>query len=145
MICTSNRILNFEYDIESISRLYRLFYAFSQILNVLFGGSHNRTIQEEHYRFSYVTRRVIDTSDESVPLLKCGYYEDTYSHSFIMRLLISLDQFFNVLFWNGSHKETISSNIGRKIEKNKHSKIDKVICICLRKIENRHCFKSVGE
>lgn len=31
-----------------------------------------------------------------------------------MRFLLVLDQMGNVLFWNGSQDETISSHIGRK-------------------------------
>ena len=36
-----------------------------------------------------------------------------------MRFLLVLDQMFNVLLWNGSQDETISSHIGRRISNGK--------------------------
>ena len=73
------------------------------------------------------------------------FYEDTKKVSRIKRLLISIDQFFNVLIWNGSQDETISSHIGRRIKENKAYKIEKIICKFLRLLQSRHCIKSFGE
>lgn len=61
------------------------------------------------------------------------------------RFLLSIDQLFNVLLWNGSQDETISSHIQRRINANKATWIDKKICCFLKKLENNHCEKSLGE
>ena len=63
----------------------------------------------------------------------------------VFRLLLVIDQFFNVLFWNGANNETISGNIGRSIQKNKANISSKCVCFVLIKIQNRHCIKSIGE
>ena len=61
------------------------------------------------------------------------------------RFLLVLDQMLNVIFWNGSQDETISSHIGRKIEKGTATWFDKKLCCFLKKLENNHCIKSKGE
>lgn len=61
------------------------------------------------------------------------------------RLILAIDQFFNVLFWNGSQDETISSHIHRRKEKGIATKIDKVVCCFLSKLEYNHCYLSRGE
>lgn len=50
-----------------------------------------------------------------------------------------------VLFWNGSQDETISSHIHRRIESGKATWFDKKLCCLLKKIDNNHCAKSLGE
>jgi len=62
-----------------------------------------------------------------------------------LRLLLSLDQFFNVLVWNGSQDQTISGNIYRRIENGKAIWVEKLICKGLRILESKHCFKSEKE
>ena len=62
-----------------------------------------------------------------------------------MRFLLVLDQMFNVVLWNGSQDETISSHIGRKIESKKATWFDKLVCKFLRVLEAKHCIKSKGE
>ena len=66
-----------------------------------------------------------------------------YSRGF--RLLLSIDQFFNVLIWNGSQDQTISGHIGRRIVANEANWIEHQICKVLRKIQNKHCIRSRGE
>lgn len=61
------------------------------------------------------------------------------------RFLLVLDQMLNVVFWNGSQDETISSHIGRKIEKGTATWFDKKLCCFLKKLESEHCIKSKGE
>lgn len=61
------------------------------------------------------------------------------------RFLLVLDQMLNVVFWNGSQDETVSSHIGRKIEKGTATWFDKKLCCFLKKLENNHCIKSKGE
>jgi len=77
------------------------------------------------------------------------YYEkfdrDVEKRSRVLRLLLSIDQFFNVLIWNGSQDQTISGHIGRKISEGKALWIEKLICKGLRKLESKHCLKSRGE
>lgn len=72
-------------------------------------------------------------------------FENDRKRSRTIRLLLSIDQFLNVLLWNGSHYETISSHIGRKIEKGTATWFDKKLCCFLKKLENNHCIKSKGE
>ncbi len=62
-----------------------------------------------------------------------------------MRFLLVLDQMFNVLLWNGSQDETISSHIHRKQSKGTASWFDNAVCCVLKKIESKHCLKSLGE
>jgi len=61
------------------------------------------------------------------------------------RFLLVVDQFFNVVLWNGSQDETMSSHIGRRIEAGKDNFVDRLVCKGLRWIESKHCFKSKGE
>lgn len=62
-----------------------------------------------------------------------------------MRFLLVLDQMFNVLLWNGSQDETISSYIHRRQEKGTATKFDNLVCCILKKLESQHCLKSKGE
>ncbi len=62
-----------------------------------------------------------------------------------MRFLLVLDQMFNVLLWNGSQDETISSHIGRRIESGQATWFDRKLCKFLRLLEAKHCIKSKGE
>ena len=73
------------------------------------------------------------------------FENDVKKRHYLLRLALVVDQFFNVLLWNGSQDETISSHIGRKIATNKANKIDRFVCWFLNKIENQHCIKSKGE
>jgi hypothetical protein len=62
-----------------------------------------------------------------------------------LRFLLALDQLFNVLLWNGSQDETISSHIHRRQELGRANRFDNVVCKFLRLIESKHCLKSKGE
>jgi len=73
------------------------------------------------------------------------FENDMKKRSRFMRFLLAVDQLFNVLLWNGSQDETISSHVGRRIENGKANVVDKVVCKVLGAIENRHCKKSLGE
>lgn len=73
------------------------------------------------------------------------FEQDVKKRSRILRLLLALDQFFNVLLWNGSHDETISSHIGRRIESGRANRFDKFLCKVLHKIDPNHCIESKGE
>ena len=44
------------------------------------------------------------------------FENDMKKRSRFFRFLLALDQLGNVLFWNGSQDETISSHIHRRIE-----------------------------
>ena len=65
----------------------------------------------------------------------------------ISNILIGLDQFLQVLLYFGAYTpdETISGIIGRKIKADKANKIEKVICWFLRKLQSKHCIKSIDE
>ena len=61
------------------------------------------------------------------------------------RFWLAVDQLFNVLFWNGSQDESISSHIGRRIEAGSANWFEKKLCCVLKKIEGNHCQKAKGE
>jgi len=63
----------------------------------------------------------------------------------MMRLVLAIDQFFNVMIWNGSQDETISSHIHRRKEKGIATKFDNLVCCALSKLEYNHCYLSRGE
>lgn len=82
---------------------------------------------------------------EEVKLLICKFENDVKKRSRGFRFLLVLDQMFNVLLWNGSHDETISSHVGRRIAEGKANWFDKIVCCALKKMENNHCKESLGE
>ena len=73
------------------------------------------------------------------------FERDVKKRSRLMRFLLALDQLFNVLLWNGSQDETISSHIARRIESNRATWVDVAVCKFLRVFEAKHCKKSKGE
>ena len=73
------------------------------------------------------------------------FENDVKKRSRFMRFLLALDQLGNVLFWNGSQDETISSHIHRRIENGKANWFDKKLCCLLKKLEANHCYESRGE
>lgn len=70
---------------------------------------------------------------------------DAKKRSRFMRFALVLDQMFNVLLWNGSQDETISSHIHRRQLSGSSSWLDDMVCCFLKKIEGNHCLKSMGE
>ena len=70
---------------------------------------------------------------------------DVQKRSRLNRFLLVLDQMFNVILWNGSQDETISSHIHRRIKSGKANWFDKKLCCLLKKLESNHCVKSLGE
>ena len=82
---------------------------------------------------------------EELDILFAKFDRDVQKRSRFMRFLLSLDQMGNVLFWNGSQDETISSHIHRRIENGKATWFDKKLCCLLKKLESNHCAKSLGE
>ena len=84
-------------------------------------------------------------SKEELELLFAKFDRDVQKRSRLMRFLLVLDQMGNVLFWNGSQDETISSHIHRRIESGKANWFDKKLCCLLKKLEDNHCAKSIGE
>ena len=73
------------------------------------------------------------------------FKNDVSKRNRLLRFLLVFDQMLNVLFWNGSQDETVSSHIGRKIEEGKSTWFDRSLCRLLSKIESSHCKKSLGE
>lgn len=51
------------------------------------------------------------------------FENDVKKRSRFFRFLLVLDQMGNVLFWNGSQDETISSHIGRRIAKKRSNMV----------------------
>ena len=73
------------------------------------------------------------------------FNNDMKKRTRLKRFLLVLDQMCNVIFWNGSQDETVSSHIGRRIEDGKATWFDRKLCCFLKKLENNHCNKSIGE
>ena len=73
------------------------------------------------------------------------FENDVKKRHYLFRILLAIDQLLNVIFWNGSQDETISSHIGRKIKNNKANFLEKFICLILSKFDYKHCEKSIGE
>lgn len=82
---------------------------------------------------------------EELELLFNKFDKDMNNRSRINRLLLAIDQLFNVLLWNGSMDETISSHIQRRKDKGIATKFDCLVCKILNMIESSHCKKSIGE
>lgn len=90
----------------------------------------------------------VENSQESIDrytILIEKFENDIKKRSRLNRFLLTLDQMFNVILWNGSQDETISSHIHRRIESGTATWFDKKLCCLLKKIENNHCAKSLGE
>ena len=73
------------------------------------------------------------------------FENDMEKRTRLMRFLLVLDQMINVIFWNGSQDETVSSHMGRRIEKGVATKFEKKLCCFLKRFENNHCLESLGE
>ena len=73
------------------------------------------------------------------------FENDVKKRSRLFRFLLVLDQMCNVVFWNGSQDETVSSHIGRRIENGTATWFDKRLCCLLKRLEKNHCNLSVGE
>ena len=84
-------------------------------------------------------------SKEELEVLYSKFDKDVEKRSRWFRFLLALDQMLNVIFWNGSQDETVSSHIGRRIEEGKATWFDKKLCCLLKKLEHNHCNKSLGE
>ena len=73
------------------------------------------------------------------------FNNDMQKRTRLKRFLLVLDQMCNVIFWNGSQDETVSSHIGRRIKSGKATWFDKKLCCFLKRLESNHCSKSLGE
>ena len=71
------------------------------------------------------------------------FKNDVQKRNRLMRFLLVFDQMLNVIFWNGSQDETISSHIGRRISEGKATWFDKKLCCLLKRLEDNHCNKSL--
>lgn len=77
--------------------------------------------------------------------LVAKFEKDVEKRSRLNRIWLVLDQLCNVVFWNGSQDETVSSHIGRRIEEGKATWFDKKLCCFLKRLESNHCNRSIGE
>ena len=84
-------------------------------------------------------------TEEELKVLYSKFDRDVEKRSRWFRFLLVLDQMLNVIFWNGSQDETVSSHIGRRIREGKATWFDKKLCCLLKKLEHNHCNKSLGE
>lgn len=82
---------------------------------------------------------------EELEILYTKFDNDMEKRSRLMRFVLVLDQMLNVLGWNGSQDETVSSHIGRRIKAGKATWFDKKLCCFLKKFEHEHCNVSMGE
>lgn len=81
------------------------------------------------------------TKDE----LYAKFDNDAKKRSRFMRFALVLDQTINVLLWNGSQDETISSHIHRRQLRGQATWFDDMLCCFLKAVESKHCLKSLGE
>ena len=77
--------------------------------------------------------------------LYAKFDNDSAKRSRLFRFLLVFDQMFNVLLWNGSQDETISSHIHRRQLNGTATWFDNKVCCFLKMIQSEHCLKSVGE
>ena len=84
-------------------------------------------------------------TEEELRVLYKKFDTDMKKRSMFFRFLLVLDQMINVLFWNGSQDETVSSHIGRRINNGTSTWFDKKLCCILNNIEKNHCNTSLGE
>ena len=78
-------------------------------------------------------------------ILVAKFENDVAKRARWYRFLLVLDQMGNVLFWNGSQDETISSHIARRQEDGRATWIDNKVCCMLKRLEQNHCAESKGE
>ena len=84
-------------------------------------------------------------TQEELDILYAKFDMDTVKRSRVFRFLLILDQMMNVLLWDGSQDETVSSHIHRRQTKGTATWFDNKLCWLLNKIENSHCMASRGE
>lgn len=84
-------------------------------------------------------------TQEELDILYAKFDRDVAKRSRGFRFLLVLDQMMNVLLWNGSQDETVSSHIARRQANGKATWFDNLICKILNKIEGNHCILSKGE
>ena len=84
------------------------------------------------------------SENDKVALYK-KFEKDMTKRTRWMRFLLVLDQMINVIVWNGSQDETISSHIHRRQVNGTATWLDNKICCLLKKFESEHCLKSLGE
>ena len=84
-------------------------------------------------------------SENDKVALYAKFDNDMKKRNRTMRLMLAIDQLFNVLLWNGSQDETISSHIHRRQLNGTATWFDNKICCLLKKLESEHCNKSLGE
>lgn len=82
---------------------------------------------------------------EELKVLYAKFDKDVEKRSRFFRFLLVFDQMCNVIFWNGSQDETISSHIARRQEAGTATWFDNLVCRFLNKLEHSHCRKSRGE
>lgn len=73
------------------------------------------------------------------------FKNDVTKRSRLNRTLLAFDQLLNVVLWNGSQDETISSHIARRQADGISTWFDDMICRCLNKLESNHCRRAEGE
>ena len=82
---------------------------------------------------------------EELEILFSNFDRHMADYSRLFRFLLAVDQLFNVIIFNGSPDETISSHIHRRQLNGTATWLDKKVCCLLKKLESEHCLKSLGE
>ena len=73
------------------------------------------------------------------------FEQDVIKRSKGNRILLAFDQLLNVIFWNGSQDETISSHIARRQLAGTATWFDNKVCCVLKRLQTNHCNRSKGE
>lgn len=88
---------------------------------------------------------IIRVDDQKKKALYEKFERDMHKRTRWYRVLLWIDQGLNVILWNGSQDETISSHIGRRQLAGTSTWFDDKVCCMLSKLEHNHCNKSLGE
>ena len=84
-------------------------------------------------------------TEQEIAILVKKFEVDMVDRTRMFRFILVIDQMFNVIWLNGSQDETISSHLARKRADGTITWFQSKVCSFLRKLESRHCLKSLGE
>jgi hypothetical protein len=85
------------------------------------------------------------TDQATKAMLIAKFEHDVAKRTRFYRFLLALDQLCNVVFWNGSQDETISSHIARRQNAGTATWFDNKVCCILKHMQQNHCNRSEGE
>jgi len=88
---------------------------------------------------------VIDKPNVETRKLWIKFDKDIEKRSYLFRVILAIDQLFNVILFNGSQDQTMSGNIAKKQYENTSKWYHDYLCKILNVFESSHCWKSRKE